>query len=155
MSPELHVLHVRERVVTIKTERGARMLDFGGRPPLGALKFFALATPVVFGLLHTAQSRAQPQTQNTAATSLLYEVASIKPNKSGDNRIRLMYSPDGLSATNCTLQMLIKAAYGVENNQISGAPNWLNSDKYDVEAKMDGSATEEMRKLSEDQRKVE
>ena len=69
--------------------------------------------------------------------------------------VRLMFTPDGLSATNGTLQMLINAAYSVENNQISGAPNWLNSEKYDIEAKMDTSTADELRKLGEDERRVE
>ena len=51
--------------------------------------------------------------------------------------------------------MLIRVAYGVEENQISGAPNWLNSENYNVEAKMDSPAVDELRKLSEDQRKLE
>jgi uncharacterized protein (TIGR03435 family) len=49
------------------------------------------------------------------------------------------------------LQALIRLAYGVEDNQISGAPKWVNSDKYEVEAKMDGATAAELDKLSDDQ----
>ena len=69
--------------------------------------------------------------------------------------VRLMFSPDGLSATNGTLEMLINAAYGVDNIQISGAPSWVNSERYDLEAKMDSSTADELRKLNEDERMVE
>ncbi len=51
--------------------------------------------------------------------------------------------------------MLIKDAYGVENKQISGVPSWLNSEKYEIDAKMDSSAADALRRLSEDQRKLE
>jgi uncharacterized protein (TIGR03435 family) len=61
-----------------------------------------------------------------------------------------MGTPDGFTA-NTTLQALIRLAYGVEDNQISGAPKWVNSDKYDVEAKMDGATAAELDKLSDDQ----
>lgn len=61
-----------------------------------------------------------------------------------------MNTPDGFSADS-TLQMLIRLAYSVEDNQISGAPNWVNSDRYDVEAKMDGATADEVRKLSGEQ----
>jgi uncharacterized protein (TIGR03435 family) len=146
---------LKKRIARIMTERVARRLDFSRKALLSALGLMAVASPVVFGLLHATQGRAQSQTQNTAAPSPVYEVASIKPNKSAGNMVRLMFSPDGLSVTNGTLQMLINAAYGVENNQISGAPNWVNSEKYDIEAKMDSSTADQLRKLGEDERMVE
>jgi bla regulator protein blaR1 len=142
---------LKKRMVRIMTERVARKLDFSRKLLLSALGLMAVASPVVFGLLHATQSRGQ--SQDTAATSPVYDVASIKPNKSGTNMVRLMFTPDGLSATNGTLQMLINAAYRVENNQISGAPNWVNSERYDIEAKMDSSTADELRKLSEDDRR--
>jgi bla regulator protein blaR1 len=145
---------LKKRIVRIMTEGVARQLDFSKKLLLSALGLMGVASPVMFGLLHATQSRAQSQAQNTAATSLVYEVASIKPNKSGTNMVRLMFTPDGLSATNGTLEMLINAAYGVENSQISGAPSWLNSDKYDIEAKMDSSTADDLRKLNEDDRRV-
>jgi bla regulator protein blaR1 len=146
---------LKKRIIRIMTERVARKLDFSKKLLLSAVGFLAVASPVVFGLLHATQGRAQSQTQNTAATSPVYDVASIKPNKSADNIFRLMYSPDGLSGSGVTLHMLIRNAYQVEDNQILGAPAWLNSERYDVEAKMESSVAEEMRKLSDDQRRTE
>jgi hypothetical protein len=37
------------------------------------------------------------------------------------------------------LKSLIKEAYGIENDQILGAPSWLNTQTYDIEAKVDGA----------------
>jgi uncharacterized protein (TIGR03435 family) len=51
--------------------------------------------------------------------------------------------------------MLIERAYGVEDNMIAGGPGWLNSREYDIEAKVDASALEELRKLSPAQRKLD
>ena len=47
--------------------------------------------------------------------------------------------------------MLVPAAFGVEPNQVqmSGMPGWVNSDKFDIEAKMDSSVAEDLRKLGE------
>jgi len=143
---------LRKRVIRIMTESVARKLDFSRKLLFSALGLIAVASPVVFGLLHATQSRAQ--SQDTAATSPVYEVASIKPNKSGTNMVRMMYTPNGFSATNGSVQMLINAAYGVENNQISGAPGLLNSEKYDIDAKMDSATVEELRKLNEDDRRA-
>lgn len=89
----------------------------------------------------------------------VFEVASIKVDKSGDGihmMSRIMNSPnDGrFYATNVTLKMLLRAAYGIQDSQISDAPSWIDSERYDVEAKADSSVNDELRKLSPDQAKA-
>lgn len=145
---------LKKRIVRIMTERAAEKLRFSKKVLLSLAGLLAIAVPVVFGRVHAAPTRADSQVQSTSEKVLVYEVASIKPNKSGTNMVRLMFTPDGLSATNGTLQMLINAAYGVEPNQVSGAPSWANTDRYDVEAKMDSSTIDDLRKLNEDDRRV-
>ncbi len=82
----------------------------------------------------------------------MYEVASIKPNTSGTDMVKILVRPDEFAAANFTLRMLIREAYGVQDNQISGGPNWLNTEKYDIEAK--NSDAGELGQLSEDQRRL-
>jgi uncharacterized protein (TIGR03435 family) len=43
-----------------------------------------------------------------------------------------------LTATGVTLKMLIMNAYGVANYQISGAPSWIGTERWDIEAKTEG-----------------
>jgi len=112
-------------------------------------------TTVVFGLLCAPQSGAQSQAQDSAAASPVYDVASIKPNKSDNGLFRMMFERNGFSATSVTLRMLIRTAYEVEDSQILGAPNWVNSEKYDVEARMESAVADELREMSEDQRYAE
>jgi len=147
--------NLKKRIVRIMTDRVARKLDFSRKLLLSALGLIGVASPVVFGILHATQILAESRAQNTCGSALQYEVASIKRNKSGDDKQRISFPPNGFTATNITLQMLIRVAYGVEENQISAAPNWLNSENYNVEAKMDNPAVDALRKLSEDQRKLE
>jgi uncharacterized protein (TIGR03435 family) len=135
--------------------RAARKLDFSRKPLLITAGLAALALPILLGIVNATQSQAESQVQSTPAARRVYDVASIKPNKSPDDRTKLMYSPDGLTGTNVTGQMLLRLAYGIQDNQISGAPTWFNSESYNLEAKMDSSVADEMRKISEDQRKVE
>lgn len=115
----------------------------------------AAAIPLVLGILNATQSQAQSQTQNTVARSLVYDVVSIKPNKSGNEMATLTASRNGFIGTSITLLTLIGDAYRVEDHRISGAPQWLKSEKYDIEAKMDGSTADELRKLTKDQMKIE
>jgi bla regulator protein BlaR1 len=146
---------LKKRIVRIMTERVGCKLDFSRKLLLSAAGLVVVVLPIVFGLLHATQTRAESKAQETTGPAPVYEVASIKPDKSGNDMIRMMARPDGFTGTNITLQMLIRNAYGVEDNQISGAPSWLNSEKYDIEAKMDSSVADELRKLDEDQRRLE
>ncbi len=146
---------LKKRIVRIMTEGVARRLNFSRKLLLGLGGLAAVVLPVVFGLVNGTASRAGSQSQARAANAPVYEVASIKPNKSDNGFFRMMFEPNGFSATSVTLRMLIRTAYGVEDSQIFGAPNWLNSEKYDIEARMDSAVADRLRKISEDQRSVE
>jgi bla regulator protein BlaR1 len=145
---------LKQRILRIMTERHGRQLDFSKKLMLSVVGLLVVATPLMIGALNATQGRAESQTPNTSQ-SYEYEVASIKPNNSGANMVRLMFSPDGLTATNGTLQMFINAAYRVDDNQISGGPSWLKSDHYDIEAKMDSATADALNKLGEDQARLE
>jgi len=107
---------------------------------LAALGLTALA-------LHAQAPEPRPQ----------FEVASIRPSPGN-----LQFGPhcDGDSGSpgrlilNCaTVQELIQFAYGLHANgltpkpqslQISGGPAWLDSARFDIEAKAEGNASDEM-----------
>jgi uncharacterized protein (TIGR03435 family) len=97
----------------------------------------------------------ESQAQNTSAIEPAYEVVSIKPHKSGDELFKMMFEKDGFSAIMVTLRMLIRTAYGVDDSRIFGAPNWLDSEKYDVEARMENSVANRLGEMSEDKLNVE
>jgi len=93
--------------------------------------YFAAAILVLTGLSTLPQSKAQ-----APATRQEFEVASVKPNTSGNNMVMIRPPAGGrFTATNARLKMLIGLAYNVQNFEISGGPAWINSDGYDIEAK--------------------
>jgi bla regulator protein BlaR1 len=146
---------LKSRIVRIMTERVARELDFSKKLLFVAAGLLTLAAPIVFGLQNATPSPAGPQANNTAANTHGYDVASIKPNKSGGNMVRMMITPDGLTAMGATLQMLIQNAYEIQDFQIVGAPKWVSSDRYDIQAKMDSSQMEKLKTLSPDESRLE
>ncbi|HEY4762992.1 MAG TPA: M56 and DUF3738 domain-containing protein [Candidatus Sulfotelmatobacter sp.] len=146
---------LKKRIVRIMTGRFAYELTFGRKLLLTTLGIAAIILPAGFGLLHVTPIRAQSQAQDTSTTAPVYEVASIKSNKSGNNIVRFRIKPDGLSLIGGTLHMLIENAYDVRYFQITGAPSWFKSEKYDIEAKMDGSLAEELRKIRDNQREAQ
>jgi uncharacterized protein (TIGR03435 family) len=133
-----------------------RKFNFRGSPLPNAIRLAAIALPVVFVLALAAPGRAQSSIQSAAVNTpaLEYEIVLIKLNKSGsENRPVMNNTPDGYIATNVPLMMFIQSAYGIfDTDRIIGAPNWLNSDRYDIEAKMDSSVAAALSKLSPEQR---
>ena len=77
-----------------------------------------------------------------------FEVASIKPNRSGDTIGGALMPPERYTATNLPIKGLIEFAYNVQDFQLSGGPSWITSERYDVDAKVDDSRAGELRKLS-------
>ena len=85
-----------------------------------------VATGITMACLCIAQAQP-PQT---------FEVASIKPNHSGSTDSNVDSTKGGrLTVTNDSLKELIKLAFGVKDYQISGAPGWTDSERYDIAAK--------------------
>jgi uncharacterized protein (TIGR03435 family) len=79
-------------------------------------------------------------TPNVAAQSSgarpAFEVASIKPNTSGEPGARSGTRPGGrYIAMNTSLKGMVMQAYGLQSFQITGGPGWLETDRYDVNAK--------------------
>lgn len=65
-----------------------------------------------------------------------FEVASVRPNKSGDGMVRLGIEPGGrFTATNVPLRLLIRNAYQVQDFQLVDAPDWIRSERFDIVAK--------------------
>jgi uncharacterized protein (TIGR03435 family) len=80
-----------------------------------------------------------------------FDAASVKQNKSGDKREQLLWEPGGrLIATNATLRLLVANAYHLstgQNRLASGAPNWMDSERFDLEASVGGNPTAEQQRL--------
>ena len=86
------------------------------------------------GLMAAAGLAAQAPQEPAGGPA--FEVASIKPNNSGDGRVMMQNQPGRFIATNVTLRVLIRQAYQLQDFQISGGPGWLNSDRFDINAKL-------------------
>jgi uncharacterized protein (TIGR03435 family) len=74
----------------------------------------------------------------TAAPS--FEAASVKPGKANDDSSSWNSRPGYLVMRNQTLNALIRIAYDLKADQVTGGPKWLDSDRFDVEARAAGPA---------------
>ncbi len=140
----------RDYPVDIKLAPGKTNV-FGKRPIiLLALASIALATPIL---------RARAQTPATASPAVAanvpaFDVISVKPNNSAAHAMMLNYTPDGLHAVNIPVQFLLHEAFGLNDDQIFGAPGWVQSIHYDVDAKVNGADVAALHNITHDQRRA-
>jgi uncharacterized protein (TIGR03435 family) len=92
------------------------------------MKLTIFAVSVAAAIAIPAFSQVSPETKPS------FEVASVKPNVSGEGYMD--GTPGGrFIATGVPLRMLIIEAYNVRGVQVIGGPNWMNSERWDVEGK--------------------
>jgi len=62
----------------------------------------------------------------------------VKANTSGERASSTLSPPGGgFSARNASLKLLIRTAYQLSDYQVSGGPDWIRFDRFDIEAKSD------------------
>jgi uncharacterized protein (TIGR03435 family) len=84
----------------------------------------------MLGLLASAVALAQ-------APPPAFETASVKPSAPDDMRgATYHFQPGGVEVTNGTLRAIVQMAYDVQAFQICGAAGWMDSERYDVAAKL-------------------
>lgn len=66
-----------------------------------------------------------------------FEVAVIRPNLAGSSAGTSFNVFEGgrVKITNEPVKLLIRTAFQIQNAQIAGGPGWLDTDRYDIEAK--------------------
>lgn len=112
---------------------------------LAAVGIAALALPFAVGSTNASQSGSAP--------ALSFEVASIKPSKPGARGSMVHLRPGGRIVTNnVTVELLLEEVYHVTKSQISGAPSWIASEGYDIDAKPEDSVAATIDKLPPEQR---
>lgn len=83
---------------------------------------------------------------------LTWDVVSVKPHKQLDNSSSMQWTSDGIEFRNTTLHGLFLNAFEVRSeSQIIGYPSWVNSEHFDIQAKMDAETTDAYRKLKGDE----
>lgn len=98
-----------------------------------------LILPGIASILCSSYVLAQsPPPTAAVAGQLRFEVASVKQNKSGDQRITMNALPTGrITAVNVPLNNLIRNAYQLQPHEMvegSRLPSWVNSDRWDIVA---------------------
>jgi hypothetical protein len=74
-----------------------------------------------------------------------FEAATVRPNASDETRRQIEVLPGGrFNAINMTLWQIISIAYPIDGKfrdqiNLTGGPGWIDSDRFDIIAKAEGS----------------
>ena len=97
--------------------------------PRASLSMLLIAVTTIAWTPSLAQSPPAPA----------FEVASVKPNRSGAGFTTFGVRPGGrFLATNASVRDLIRLVYQLQDFQIEGAPAWIDTERYDINAKAEG-----------------
>lgn len=143
---------LKKRVVRIMTEEIVTRLNVCKKLLISFAAVAAVTLPLAVGAIHVSESSAQQPSENGPE----FEVASIKPAKldlPGKQAFFVRMDPGGrFMASAITAKSLIEMAYDVKDSQISAAPSWLDSERYEIDAKPDEATSAAINKLPPDQR---
>jgi uncharacterized protein (TIGR03435 family) len=117
---------LKARIREIMSGRVSRGLTTARKIALSAAAVAAIAVPVAIGIL-----RAQTLPPAPAHT---YEVVSIKKSDPATQRQNIRPGPQGgLRIQGLPAIQLITFAYDIHSYQLTGAPGWTQSDRFDVD----------------------
>jgi len=85
---------------------------------------------------------------------LEFDVVSIKPTPPSYDKTLMQHFPDGTSFRGAPVRMVLQAAFGVEDDRIIGGPSWLNSNRYDIQAKVAPEDAPRLDKLKDEDRRA-
>jgi uncharacterized protein (TIGR03435 family) len=118
--------NVKNRIRDIMTNRTAVKLSVAQKAVLASVGALVLVAPIL------AQSVPLPS----------FEVASVKPTSAGPVSVGvfggagLRFTPGGaFEANNVTLGSIIRFAYGLRDFQTVGAPAWVDTERFDIQAR--------------------
>jgi bla regulator protein blaR1 len=156
---------LRKRIEAIMTNRFALRLNFAKKAALAVAGMAAVSAPIIVGIMKAPDLRGQ------SPSVLKFEVASIRPctgdGDSGGSRKSVRprgkggadYSSPGRLNTGCmvladanNLGFIQRAYVRFANGQahrlgfvpIEGGPAWIHSELYDINAKAEGTQSQEM-----------
>ena len=102
-----------------------------------------LGVSIAFALAAGLAIRVRAQQEATDKEPLVFDVASVKPTPPDERRGIVHQPPGGQSyeALGAPLRMIMTVAYTVTDRQISGGPDWLNTERWNIEAKVERRGT--------------
>jgi uncharacterized protein (TIGR03435 family) len=153
--------NLKKRIEEIMIHRITHKLELGKKLLLATVAVSALAVPVVIGLMHPTVGHAQEK--SAPGASPFFEDVLIQARGTAHPKEAIhtgLHQNNELTQfTNFSLRGLVQYAYKLDESQVSGGPQWVTYDLFDVLTKTNVSIPEaqyrlELQKLLADRFKL-
>jgi uncharacterized protein (TIGR03435 family) len=138
------------------------MIERAGRKALlvGKLLLVLAASRAVTSFAQTSASQPATEVPTPVSSAIAappaFEVSTVKNNKSGSSSSNSNFRDGRFTASNVSLKNLLQyRAYGIPESRILGGPQWISSERFDIEAKTDSAVADRLRTLPRDQRRIQ
>jgi uncharacterized protein (TIGR03435 family) len=117
---------------------------------IGRKVLLLIATCLV--LRHPAFAQKPDTEASSNPCTQEFEVATIKPHPAGGGNITIGGPPGKYQATNVSAKLLVEQAFSLPDEQVTGGPPWVESQSYDVNAKVTDDCWQHLSKLHKEDR---
>lgn len=138
---------LKKRIEAIMRHEAPERLSRWNKLALTSAAILTAIVPVIIGMSDSPRLLAQTQSPSRAPSDLVFDTASVKRNTSSGPGSSFDTPEGWVRATNVTTAMLIRFAYDLPNFQVSGGPDWLNSDRFDITARAEGTPSLAMKRV--------
>ena len=122
--------NLKKRITRIMQTQNIRTLSRTKKCFLGATTTAALIAPLIFGAFSAPQLGAQTNAAESALGPV--HVTAVRRNMSGSNLMRVKHTGDETSIINATVRDLIQNAYSLKGYQLTGGPEWIDKERFDL-----------------------
>jgi uncharacterized protein (TIGR03435 family) len=96
---------------------------------------------LLVGCMDMAAMGQRGLAQGVAGEPHSFEIAPIRPHENPEDPSETNLLPGGrYQGKNVSLRKLMRQALGVDDSQMSGAPSWVDTARYDIEARTESTA---------------
>ncbi len=94
---------------------------------------------------------ALPAAAHAATPPPVYDIITIKPNKTASGSVDIDSEDDHFAATNVSLKNLLEGVYDIKQDLISGIPGPVDSARFDIQAKISDPDPIALKKMTPEQ----
>jgi bla regulator protein blaR1 len=91
---------------------------------------------------------------DTAPAALpAWEVSTVKPSSPDQRGMMIQMTPDGIRIVNVPLWMIVREAFGVNDDHLFGGPGWSRTRSFDIEGKVAPEDAPKLKAMKIDQKR--
>ncbi len=124
---------LKKRIEGIMSHRPVSAMGPARKTLLAVVATSAVCVPLAIGMMKPSEFAVAPPSGSAPRE---FAQVTIKPGEPGSHRVSIRTEATGsFSTSNASLRSLVGFAYNLREHQISGGPEWMDVQRYDITAR--------------------